>query len=72
MKLSGLILKLMKNCIKLSEHVYHTQRPSNEPFSEHVLFVQAWSHMFLEPLYSIPLLILSSFHLSDHLTKFSY
>ena len=40
MKLSGLILKFMKNGIKLSELVYHTQRPSNEPFSEHVLFVQ--------------------------------
>ena len=40
MKLSGFILKFMRNCIKLSELVYHTQKPSNKPFSEHVLFVQ--------------------------------
>ena len=40
MKLLGLILKFMKNHIKLAELVYHTQRPRNEPFSEHVLFVQ--------------------------------
>ena len=36
MKLLGLILKFMKNHNKLAECVYHTQRPRNKPFSEHV------------------------------------
>ena len=35
MKLSGLILELMKNHVTL-ELVYYSQRPKNEPFSEYV------------------------------------
>jgi len=43
MKLSGRILKFIRNYIKFSKLVYHTQSLRNKLLSEHVLFVPVFA-----------------------------